>query len=309
MALLLPLSEISHSYLTDTVALATVALIGYLFGRRTGKPTCSATDVKLRQEVSCATHVAQELHLIATRIRQDVAAHQSNIVQFRSRLDNLQSNSTDEGWQKLSAEAETLLAPTMKLTTDLSLAYDQLRKQSLLLMNFAGSRTDPDTGVHNRRALEEQLEVLFSIHEENDSRFSLALFSVDWSSEEAADSDEMLRAFAESLQNSARDTDMVARYSPQEFVVLMPQTSLAGATIFSDRLLRRIDSEPRLVLAGGIVEVQQDDDPEKMLSRADSALYSARANGYSCLYQHRGQNILPHPVELGIAPLPVESIV
>ena len=36
-----------------------------------------------------------------------------------------------------------------------------------------------------------------------------------------------------------------------------------------------------------------------MLSRADSALYSARANGLSCLYQHYGQHIRPHEIHLG----------
>ena len=175
MTLLLALFDSLQVYLTDTVALAAVALIGYLFGHRTRKKTASSPDDKLHQELSRATHIAQELQQIAARIRQDVASHQSNIAQFKSRLYNLETSGDDEGWQKLSAEAETLLVPTMKLATDLSLAYDQLRKQSLQLMNFAGSRTDPQTGIHNRRAMEEQLEVLFSLHERNDSRFSLAL--------------------------------------------------------------------------------------------------------------------------------------
>jgi len=165
-------------------------------------------------------------------------------------------------------------------------------------MNFAGSRTDPQTGIHNRRAMEEQLEVLFSLHERNNGRFSLALFSIDWCDEEHANSDTLLREFAGLLQSCARDTDTVARYSPEEFVVLMPQTSLAGAIIYSERLLRRVDAESQLVLAGGIVEVQHDDHAEKILSRADSALYSARANGYSCLYQHNDQHICPHEIQL-----------
>ena len=50
-------------------------------------------------------------------------------------------------------------------------------------------------------------------------------------------------------------------------------------------------------MAGGIVEVQQEDDAEKLLSRADSALYSARANGYNCLYQHNGKNLREHDLD------------
>ncbi|MCH2115650.1 MAG: GGDEF domain-containing protein [Pirellulales bacterium] len=303
------MSDVFHTYLADTVALAAVALIGYLFGHRTTRSTNVFENGKLQQESSRATLVAQELQQIATRIRQDLASHQTNIARFRARLDNLQDDSSDEGWQKLRAEAETLLVPTMKLTTDLSMAYDQLRKKTLLLMDVAGSRTDPQTGIHNRRAMEEQLDMLFSLHEQHDSRFSLTLFSVDWSVMQTDGSDQLLRTFAELLNHCARDTDVVARYSADEFVVLMPQTSLAGATIFSERLLRRIHSELQLDLAGGIVEVQKDEDAEKMLSRADSALYSARADGTSCLYQHLGPNILPQAVETGLALASAETAI
>ena len=127
----------------------------------------------------------------------------------------------------------------------------------------------------------------------------MALFSIDWSDDKSIEGDEVVREFAEVLQNCAHDTDFVARYSPEEFVVLMPQTRFAGATIFSERLLRRVDSQAHLVLAGGIAEIQRSDHREKMLSRADSALYSARANGFSCLYQHNGQHIRPHEIHLG----------
>ncbi|MCG8449426.1 MAG: GGDEF domain-containing protein [Pirellulales bacterium] len=293
MTLLLALANNFQGYLTDTTALAAVALIGYLFGNRTHKWMAAASDSRLHQELVRATGIAKDLQQIATRIRQDVASHQSNIAQFKARLENLHADTDDEGWQKLSAEAEMLLKPTMKLATDMSLAYDQLRKQTLQLMNFTGSRTDQHTGIFNRNAMEEQLEVLFLLYEQNKSRFSLALFSVDWCEEET-DTHSRLRDFAELLQGCARDTDIVSRYSPEEFVILMPQTSLAGATIFSERLMRSVKSDFHMVLAGGIVEVQQSDDAEKILSRADSALYSARANGYSCLYQHVGQNIRPH---------------
>ena len=298
MMLLCAMTEVFPGYMTDTAALAAVAVIGYLFGRRTQVSTDTPPENQLHQELSRATLIAKELQQIAGRIRQDVASHQSNITQFKDRVAGLQSQTGDEGWQTLSSEAEALLAPTMKLATDLSLAYDQLRRQSLLLMNFAGSRTDPQTGIHNRRAMEEQLAVLLSLHEQNDIRFSLALFSLEnCSTEEDQEGEELPREFTALLESCARDTDVVARFSSEEYVVLMPQTSLAGATIFSDRLLHRVDDLANCVVAGGIVEVQEREDAEKLLSRADSALYSARASGYSCLYQHNGKNLREHEVE------------
>ena len=287
-------------YLADTVALAAVALIGYLCGQRSRGTDQKTTDEQLLTEVTRATQIAKELQDITRRIRQDVAFHQSNITQFKTRLCSLRKDGDMDGWTALSSEAESLLVPTMKLATDLSLAYDQLRTQSGLLMNFAGSRTDPETGLHNRRALEEQLEILFSLLEQNQSRFSVALFSVDCPPGESP-LEQQLVDFAKVLYSCARDTDIVARYSTEEFVVVMPQTSLAGATIFSERLLRRANQELHCIVAGGIVEVHSRDNAQSLLSRADSALYSARSHGQSCLYQHNGKSIRAHEVDLSNA--------
>ena len=292
--LLLAFAESAHGYLSDTMALAAVALIGYLVGHRTRKESAENPDDQLVLELTRAVHIANELQIIAQRIRQDVAAHQSSISQFETRVSKLKTEKSSTGWQTLGSEAEALLAPTMQLSTKLSLAYDQLRKQSTLLMNFAGSRTDTETGVHNRRAMEEQLDVLFSLHAQNDSRFALSLFSVEDNSADSdlsIDSNKLLPRFAKILTNCARDTDLVARYSKDEFVVLMPQTTMAGATVFSDRLLRRASAELDCIACGGTVEILPEDTPEKLLSRADSALYSSRASDANCLFQHNGKTI------------------
>jgi hypothetical protein len=164
--------------IADTAALAAVALIGYLFGQRTRVDHIDTDDARLLNELSRATHIARELQLIAGRIREDVAMHQANINQFKARLNDVQNHGSSHGWQTLSQEAEQLLTPTMKLATNLSLAYDELRKQSNQLMVFSGSRTDQETGLRNRRAIEEQIGILLSIHARDASRFSLSVFSV-----------------------------------------------------------------------------------------------------------------------------------
>lgn len=279
--------------MADTAALAAVALIGYLFGHRTRTEDAEPADSKLLNELSRATQIARELQSIAGRIREDVALHQSNISKFKTRLQEVQLHGCPTGgWQTLSEEAELLLTPTMKLASNLSLAYDELRKQSNQLMVFAGSRIDQETGLRNRRAMEEQLQILLSTHADEASRFALSIFSVGSGTQTISKT--QFGAMAHLLDSTARDTDIVARYSPDEFVVLMPQTSLAGATIFSQRLLETADKELGLFVFGGIVEVKAGDSPETLLSRADSALYSARSDGQSCLYQHTGTAIRPH---------------
>ena len=270
-------------YVSDTVALAAVALIGYLVGHRTRQQRVVIKDQKLRDGLSRAVHIAKELQLVAGRIRREVAQHESRISRFQSQVGDAQNCEVGPAWQTLTSEAEELLAPTMKLASNLSAAYDQLRLHSSQLMTFTGSWSDLETGVGNRRALEEQLQVQLTAYRENKSRFSLALFSIDSSEPE------LIREFALLLERSARDTDLVCRYGQCEFVVLMAQTTLAGATVFSERLLREATAEFSGEVDGGIVEVQSGDTSAKLLSRADSALYSARSSTSSCLFVHNGK--------------------
>lgn len=287
-------SDTITGLLGDTVALSAVALIGYLFGQRTRRRATPDVVEKTRVELCRATKIAKRLQQIADQIRQDVATHQASITKFTTRVRDLQADTTSEHWQSLSDEAEVLLVPTMKLTSDLSFAYDQLRRQSTQLMTFAGSRTDAQTGVYNRHAMEEQLEMLLSIRANGGVRFSLALICSrdDKEHEELGKvATNKLVAFVRVIENCTRETDFVARFSDNEFVVLMPNTTLAGATVFSERLIQRVCSEHDFEIVGGVAEVQPEDTLQKLLSRADSALYSARAQGRSCLFQHNGKSL------------------
>ncbi|MCA9259151.1 MAG: GGDEF domain-containing protein [Planctomycetales bacterium] len=282
---------VTQGALIDTAALAAVALVGYLFGRRT-RSYANGVDSELLAELSRAASIADQLSQLTQRIRRDVAGYQRNVDSFERTLRGCQVDDEDAGWRELAAQAEALLAPTIKMATDLSHSYEQLRKQSEFLMTFAGSRIDQTTGVHNRRAMQEQLDVHFAMGAQQGERFAIALFSLVSHGDEAiAENHPVLKKLAKVIQNCARDTDFVARYSNDEFAVLMPKTSLAGAVVFSDRLVRLASDELDCPLWGGIVSAVADDDPQRMLSRADSALYSARTCGEPCLFQHTGQVI------------------
>src|SRR5256714_4489255 len=56
--------------------------------------------------------------------------------------------------------------------------------------------------------------------------------------------DDVLREFAIRIRKSIRGIDLACRYGGEEFVVVMPETDLAVATMVAERLRRRIASEP-----------------------------------------------------------------
>ena len=64
----------------------------------------------------------------------------------------------EAAWKDLCREAEEILKPTLQLATQIANAYDEIRQQSTNLMAFTEVRTDPLTGVNNRRGLDDALE-------------------------------------------------------------------------------------------------------------------------------------------------------
>ena len=90
----------------------------------------------------------------------------------------------------------------------------------------------------------------------------------------------------------------VARFGDDEFVVLMPQTSLAGASAFGERLRKRVARELESTVSCGITVADNSDDARSLLARADSALYSAKASGPNRMFLHTGTHIREHDASL-----------
>jgi diguanylate cyclase (GGDEF)-like protein len=300
----------AQGLLVDTAALATVALVGYLFGRRTRRGPATGADVTLLIEFGRAQSVAKDLAQITHRVLSEAASHVRTARAFQSRVGEMQAGTVTASWQQLRDQADLLLGPTLKLTTTLSLACDELRRQQSHLMTFAGTRVDPETGLHNRRSMSEHLEALLTAHADGECRLALGLFSVPISSEDPAEGARQLKMIARLLEHCVRGNDVIARYSRDEFAVLMPKTPLAGALVFGDRLMRLFEVEMNCPVWGGIAEAGPGENPEKLLSRADSALYSARTNESACLFQHNGISVRRHQFgEAGAVSTPDELLV
>lgn len=294
-----PLLGIAQSVvvgLPATFALAAVALIGYLFGNRTRGSKAAAIDERRQHELDRAARIAWHLETIANRLRTDLVSHHAQLNTFKRSLRQAKDEGQDKSWEKLCVEAEAMLGPTMQLAHQLSLAYDEIRQQSDALETFTQGRTDPLTGVGNSRALEQQLKVLLNGAYRGNPAFAVALLSLDRVFSGAAGRSienvmPLLPKLAGVVRGCMRDSDFVARYGDDEFVVVMPQTTLAGARVFAHRVRKRVEVELRTSVSFGLTEVQNGDDSRSLLARADSALYSAKAAGRNRLFTHTGGQI------------------
>lgn len=300
--MMLATGMLGQGLLGDAAALAAVSLIGYLFGKRSRNSEPAPAVGPLQDELARAQQIADDLRRVTANVGVELAAHQRGVAALQSQLTAMQTGAAEAEWPKLRESADKLIGSTLKLTTTMTLACSQLRGRQTQLTAFSASRIDQATGLHNRRSLEEQLDAFFSIHSVGKRRFSLAMFSVcPGGADEPELGETRLREIARLLKEGIRDDDFVARYSLDEFVVLMPQTPLAGALAFSERLLVRASADLACPVWGGVVEATSDDSAEKLLSRADAALYSARAAGGASLFLHTGTGVRRHAVELAPA--------
>ena len=280
--------------LPETVALASVALVGYLFGRsqKRQEPELPA-DAPI--EVIRAAEIARQLEAIAAALRSDLAMHRAEVEQFKKIVHSASGCTGDDAsLTVLRDEADRVLEPTLRLVSRVAAAYDQIRRQSSALARFSGGRTDSLTGLCNSRALSELLRIELAGHAATGGKLSLAILSVHQPKEVTPEtrSEQQARILqaTELLRPQLRESDVMARYGIDELVVVMPHTRLYGASVFARRV-RRALGDAGITISCGLAQTIADDTAAAMLGRADSALYSARAKGSGAQFLHNGHTI------------------
>lgn len=169
---------------------------------------------------------------------------------------------------------------------------NQLRHAEAELRRQAN--TDALTGLFNRRHLFTLAEPMFDLALRHRRPFSVAMIDLDRfklvnDHYGHPAGDRVLKAFAAFLQVSIRGTDLLGRYGGEEFLILMPETSLEGAYQAMERLRRQIaessfpaaDQPIQLTASIGVagIDYAQDTDLPHLIEKADRALYRAKGNG------------------------------
>src|SRR5712691_6621344 len=161
-------------------------------------------------------------------------------------------------------------------------------------MSIEMAITDALTGLYNRRYMETHVGTLVEQAATRGKPLTVLVLDIDYfkaiNDGHGHDSgDDVLREFAIRIKKSIRGIDLACRYGGEEFVVVMPETDMAVATMVAERLRRRIATEPFPIHQGGrLIEVTisiglaalgRDDTAATVLKRADQALYRAKRDG------------------------------
>ncbi len=194
--------------------------------------------------------------------------------------------------QELSQYHEQLEALVEKRTEELQREIEERKKAEGALRRLA--ITDPLTGLFNRRhwfgLAESQLE------QATRYQHSLAVIMTDLDHFKRINDayghmvgDEVLVAVAQSLNDSLRMVDILARFGGEEFVILLPETDLDSAQDVAERLREQMASQRintskgtlAVTISLGVAEISQEADSsiDELVEWADQALYAAKQSG------------------------------
>ena len=151
--------------------------------------------------------------------------------------------------------------------------------------------TDTLTGVGTRRLLEDKLAEECRRSRRYRRAFSLAFVDIDHfklinDRMGHAVGDQVLTHIGECMREEKRTTDTLARFGGDEFVLLMPETTLDQAAVLMERIASRLQGftmpdMPPVTLSVGLVQQEEAGslEPDELLQRADLALYQAKRRG------------------------------
>jgi diguanylate cyclase (GGDEF)-like protein len=153
--------------------------------------------------------------------------------------------------------------------------------------------TDPLTGALNRRGYFERARIEMVRSKRYNRPLAAIMLDIDHFKSVNdtlghAVGDVVLAEFVERLRNALRTVDILGRVGGEEFVVLLPETTIDAATLVAERLRRQLDDRPLATPAGELVLTASAGVAEwtaemvaidALMERADAALRDAKRDG------------------------------
>ena len=148
------------------------------------------------------------------------------------------------------------------------------------------------TQIHNKRYLFESLEREIIRARRHDRPLSLLMFDIDFFKRindhyGHLAGDYVLRELAEVVQNRIRRDEVFARYGVEEFVIVLPETTMDGASALAENIREKVAEHPfvfqgekiPVTISIGCALVRENDTATELIQRADEKLYEAKRGG------------------------------
>lgn len=198
--------------------------------------------------------------------------------------------------QSILRETEKIVTKTRTVGSRLSESSSEIAelRQNLETANRE-ARTDPLTGLGNRKFLNNRLRDEIENAKGSGKELCLLLLDVDhfkkFNDNFGHDiGDHVLKVVARTLKNNTKGRDISARYGGEEFCIALPETELKHAMALAEKIRIKLaekdlankttgKSYGSVTISIGISVYRKNESPAELFRRADAALYRAKESG------------------------------
>lgn len=246
------------------------------------------------------------LQTIAGDISLDATQHAQEVRAVNLRIGSTAADDVEQLHQVLVDGMSQIIAANDRLQHKLTEVETRLDDQTRAIdAQLAEARLDSLTGVHNRRAFDEEMNRRMAEWRRRQTPLSLLMIDVDHfkkinDTHGHPAGDRVLHEIARVLQKTMREMDFTARYGGEEFAAILPATTLRDARRAARRVLEAVaghrfeaeDCDLDVTVSVGLAEAGPGDDAASLVRRADEALYLSKAAGRNCGHFHSGADCL-----------------
>lgn len=183
---------------------------------------------------------------------------------------------------------------TSTFTVDVQMMkYDSVARQVVVLSDITNlnnlATVDMLTQVTNRFEFDKMLGHSIAVSKRYERALSVLLVDIDHfklinDNFGHLAGDETLKSFSRLLRQQIRQSDIVARWGGEEFIILLPDTALSSAITMAEALRQRIEVNPfesvgKITCSIGVAEFNTAEEADDLLRRADENLYHAKHSG------------------------------
>jgi len=188
-------------------------------------------------------------------------------------------------YDKRSVETVKAIGSYIGIAIENSKLFSQIQKLATI---------DGLTGLLNRRCLTETINEEYLKAKRYQRSTALIMADIDFF-KKVNDThghdigDEVLRCIARAFKEKIRNCDYIGRFGGEEFLILLPETGMQGASKLAERLRVTAEELEIPLPSGGFYKVtasfgisvvaSEDTDYDTALKRADTALYNSKKNG------------------------------
>jgi diguanylate cyclase (GGDEF)-like protein len=173
-----------------------------------------------------------------------------------------------------------------------------LRHQSTIGELTSHATTDALTGLYNRRWLNNILPALLDQAILTGEPLAILLLDVDHFKRYNDNlghlaGDQALIAIGNCLKHSVRTYEYAIRYGGEEFLILLPNTSMQDAVVLAERIREIVEENiildpegkrlPGVTISGGLSVHNPDSTTKSLIDEADAKMYQAKQEGRNCI--------------------------